>query len=398
MGGEMSSARLDSLDQLRGLVIVLMVLDHVRDFFHAGAYAGQSPLDVEHTSVLLYATRWVTHLCAPTFVFLAGVGAYLRGQRGEAKRDLAWFLVTRGLWLCVLELTFVAWLGWNMAFEPGLYSLKVIFALGASMIVLAGAIWLPHKLVAVLGGAIVALHNLTDSWQAASPLWRILHVQSAISEWSFARVNVSYPVLPWLGVMLLGYAFGPLVLSPDRRHHLVRFGLGALALFAVLRGANLYGNPTPWHAHGSWLRDLGAILDVTKYPPSLAYVLVTLGVSLLIWRALEARGIAWLAAFGAVPMFVYLIHLPVVHALSALCHQLVYGDGGFLIGERYISGGGAFIGHAFVHPASWPAQIGFPLGVVYLVWAVLVAALYPLARWYAGVKRRHRDWAWLSYL
>jgi uncharacterized membrane protein len=391
-------ARLDSLDQLRGLVIVLMALDHVRDFFHAGSFQGENPLAVDRTSAVLYATRWVTHLCAPTFVFLAGVGAYLRGQR-DGRRALSRFLVTRGLWLCVLELTVVAWLGWNLAFEPRVLGLKVIFALGASMIALAAIAWLPRRAIAGLGAAIVALHNLTDGW-VGPPLWRILHVQSRITEWSAVHVNVSYPVLPWLGVMLLGYAFGPVAeMAPARRRRLLLgSGLGALALFAVLRGANLYGDPTPWRDHGDALRDLGAILDVTKYPPSLAYVLVTLGVALVIWRALDAWPVAWLGVFGAVPMFVYLIHLPLVHALSAVVHEVVQGDGGFLVGHRYVDGGGALIGHAFVHPASWPAHPGFSLGVVYVVWLGVLAVMYPLARWYAGVRRRHRDWWWLSYL
>jgi uncharacterized membrane protein len=410
--GSPAGARLDSMDQLRGLVIVVMALDHVRDFFHAGSYQGANPLDVDHTSVVLYVTRWITHLCAPTFVFLAGVGAYWRGHRApgpftrEAKAALSRFLLTRGLWLCVLELTYVGWLGWSMSFEPRLYGLKVIFALGASMAALAGLIWLPHRVVAALGVAIVALHNLTDGWMpsgALAPLWRILHVQSPIHAWTAIRVSVSYPVLPWLGVMLLGYAFGPLAMAaaPARRRHLLRFGLGALAAFAVLRGLDLYGNPTPWVPRGDWLRSLGAMFDVSKYPPSLAYVLATLGFALLIWRWLDAaapRGLGWLTVFGAVPMFVYLLHLPLVHLLSAGFHQVLRGDGGFLIGERYVAGGGANIGHAFVRAQSWPAAPGFSLGVVYLVWIALILALYPVARWFAGVKRRHRDWWWLSYL
>ena len=410
--GDDSRARLASLDQLRGLVIVVMALDHVRDFFHTGSYRGESPLDVDHTSLVLYVTRWITHLCAPTFVFLAGVGAYWRGHRapgpftGNAKAALSRFLLTRGLWLCVLELTYVNWLGWSMSFEPRLYGLKVIFALGAAMVALAGLIWLPHRVVAALGIAIVALHNLTDGWVASgalAPVWRILHVQSPITEWTAIQVRVSYPVLPWLGVMLLGYAFGPLAMAPAavRQRWQLRFGLGALAVFAVLRGLDLYGNPTPWTAHGDWLRSFGAMVDVAKYPPSLAYVLATLGFALLIWRWLDAaapRALGWLTVFGAVPMFVYLLHLPLVHLLSAAFHQVLRGDGGFLIGTRYVAGGGANIGHAFVPAQSWPAAPGFALGVVYLVWIALVLALYPVARWFADVKRRHRDWAWLSYL
>jgi uncharacterized membrane protein len=406
--------RLDSLDQLRGLVIVLMALDHTRDFFHAGAYHAQNPLDVSQTSVVLYLTRWVTHLCAPTFVLLAGVGAFMRGHRSgaqptrAAKAELSRFLVTRGLWLVVLELTFVAWAGWFMAFAPGRYNLQVIWALGASMILLGAVIWLPRWAIAALGVAIVALHNLTDGWApedagALAPVWRLLHVPGTISELTSIRVRLTYPVLPWLGVMLLGYTLGPIAMAaPEvRRRWLVRLGIGALVAFAVLRGLNLYGNPTPWQAQDGRLRSLGAMFNVTKYPPSLNYVLATLGISMLLWRWFDGgapRALRWLSVFGAVPMFVYLLHLPLIHGLAAAVHQVVRGDGGWLIGARYLANGGGAIGGRLAEAADWPAERGFSLAIVYLVWISVIAALYPLARWFAGVKRRRRDWWWLSYL
>lgn len=405
--------RLDSLDQLRGLVIVLMALDHTRDFFHGPTFRGENPLDVGHTSVILYVTRWVTHLCAPTFVFLAGLSAFMRGHRagppGPAdKRALSRFLVTRGLWLILLELTFVSWIGWFMSIEPGRYNLQVIWALGASMVLLSALIWLPHRVVAALGIAIVALHNLTDGIApeaagALAPLWRIAHAPGLVVELLPLQVGASYALLPWLGVMLLGYAFGPVALAaPEvRRRWLLATGAGALVAFAVLRGANLYGNPTPWVAQGDWLRSLGALFNVAKYPPSLAYVLATLGISLLVWWRLERgapRALRWLAVFGAVPMFVYLLHLPLLHGLSALVHELVRGDGGWLIGERYLSNGGGAIGRRMAVAPAWPDERGFDLTVVYAVWIGVIAAMYPLARWFAGVKRRHPTWWWLSYL
>jgi uncharacterized membrane protein len=396
--------RLDSLDQLRGLVIVVMALDHVRDFFHAGAYRGESPLDVSHTSVVLYVTRWVTHLCAPTFVFLAGVSAYWRGHRHGvvvARGELSRFLLTRGLWLVLLEVTYVSWAGWYMSVEPARYNLQVIWALGGSMVVLAALVWLPHAVVAALGIAIVALHNLTDSWNLG-PAWRVLHVTGPLIDEPGLYLRIGYPLLPWVGVMLLGYAVGPLAMSsPEvRRRWLARLGLGALAAFAVLRGFNLYGNPTPWTPQGDWLRSLGAIFNVVKYPPALSYVLATLGFSLLIWRWFDRgapRALRWLAVFGSVPMFVYLLHLPLIHGLAAVIHQLVRGDGGWLIGERYLANGGGVIGGRLPHAPGWPDAPGFSLIVVYAVWLCVIAALYPLARWFAGVKRRQRWW-WLSYL
>jgi uncharacterized membrane protein len=404
--------RLASMDQLRGLVIVLMALDHVRDFFHAAAYRGENPLDVSHTSVVLYVTRWATHLCAATFVFLAGVGAYWRGHAGggsprTAKAALSRFLVTRGLWLIVLELTYVSWLGWYMSFEPAHYNLQVLWALGGSMVVLAALVWLPHPVVAMLGIAIVALHDATDGWTAAdagalAPVWQLLHLRGPLDGLAAVHVRVGYPLLPWIGVMLVGYGFGPIAMADAgvRQRWQLRLGLGALVAFAILRGGNLYGNPTPWLAQGDWLRSLGAIFDVQKYPPALDYVLATLGFSLLIWRWLDRRAprtLGWLTVFGSVPMFVYLLHLPVVHGLSAVFHQVLRGDGGWLIGARYMSNGEGTIGGRAAHAPGWPDAPGFDLAVVYLVWIGVIALLYPLARWFAEVKRRDRRW-WLSYL
>ena len=409
---EPAGPRLASMDQLRGLVIVLMALDHVRDFFHAAAYRGENPLDVDHTTGVLYATRWVTHLCAPTFLFLAGVGAYWRGHRGggfprAARAELSRFLVTRGLWLLVLELTYIAWLGWYMSFEPARYQLQVIWALGASMIVLAALIGLPHAWIAALGIAIVALHNATDRFTAAdagalAPVWQLLHLQGPLAGFASIQVRVGYPLLPWLGVLLLGYAFGPIAMAPAARRQRwqLRLGLGALAAFAILRGGNLYGDPTPWLPQRDALRSLGAIGNVQKYPPSLAYVLATLGVAMLVWRWLDRRAprtLGWLTVLGAVPMFVYLLHLPLIHGLAAAFHQVLRGDGGWLFGARYMANGGGVIGARLAHAPGWPDAPGFSLAVVYLVWIGVIALLYPLARWFAEVKRRDRRW-WLSYV
>jgi uncharacterized membrane protein len=268
-------------------------------------------------------------------------------------------------------------------------------------------VWLPHGAICALGVAIAALHNLTDGWTTAdagrlAPLWQLLHVRGALDGFTHIHVRIGYPLLPWIGVMLLGYSFGPIAMASAevRQRWQLWLGVGGLAAFAILRGGNLYGNPTPWTPQGDWLRSLGAIMQVQKYPPGLAYILVTLACSLLLWRWLDRRSprmLGWLTVFGSVPMFVYLLHLPLIHGLAAVLHQLVRGDGGWLVGARYMANGEGAIGARLPHAAGWPDAPGFSLAVVYLVWFGVIAVLYPLASWFGDIKRRHRN-RWLSYL
>jgi uncharacterized membrane protein len=347
--------RVPSIDILRGLVMVLMALDHVRDFFSAAQF---DPLDLAQTSAPLFLTRWITHFCAPTFVLLAGVSAYLTGQRCT-RPQLSWFLFTRGLWLVVLEFTLMSFVWtFNFRYDDGLY-LQVIWAIGVSMIVLAAFIHLPMPAIAVLSIAMICGHNALDgvepqSFGACGPLWSVLHVPGPIP-----HAYVSYPLIPWIGVMSLGYCIGA-----QRGVRVLYLGAASLTTFVLLRMLNAYGNPSDWTLQSSTLRTVLSFVDVQKYPPSLQYLLLTLGVALLLLFAFEsARGriSAVLETFGRVPLFFYVTHIALAHLAAVL------------IGKT------------------------FGLPVVYLAWLLVVATLYPVCRWFAAVKRRRSDW-WLSYL
>ena len=380
--------RLDSIDMLRGLVIALMVLDHTRDYFHVSAYTFD-PTDPTRTHVWLYLTRWVTHLCAPTFVFLAGVSVYLQAFNGKDKPQLARFLLSRGVWLIVLEVTVVAF-GLNFAL-PFVF-LQVIWAIGVSMILLAGVIFLPHATAAILGAVIVAGHQLLapivpEQAGAFAPLWTLMfEVGPAPVVGGF----VAYPAIPWFGVMCLGYALGPVfVREPAQRNRtLLGLALGAIAVFLVLRAINVYGDQAPWSVQASVPASMMSFFNVSKYPPSLQYVLITLGVSLLCLLAFQRlRGLLarMLLAYGRTPLFTYVLHIYVVHVASLLVAVLAGFPAAYHVN---------FLADPFrLVKAGW----GFNLLVVYIAWLAILAALYPASRWFAEVKRRRREW-WLSYL
>lgn len=387
-------ARLASLDILRGLVIVFMILDHVRDFLHADA-ARFDPLDPTRTTALLFATRWITHLCAPTFVFLAGTSAWLQRARGKSTRALSRLLLTRGAWLVLLELTVIGF-GWSFSI-PFLIFLQVIWAIGCALMALAACVWLPRTAVLALGVAIIAGHNLLDPltperWGAWANLWTALHVPGVWRHDGVPYVLDVYPLLPWCGVLLFGYGMGPVFLLPAARRErlLVGLGLAMLAAFLVLRYFNTYGNPDPWQPQPTAAQSLMAFLRVEKYPPSLCYVLVTLGPVLALipllerWRGPPAR---FFMAFGAVPLFAYVLHIYIAHALAVL---LRLATGQSLAGQFDQM-------RVLVTDPTLLAGSGFPLAVVYAAWLAIVLALYPLCRWYAAVRARRRDW-WLSYL
>ena len=377
-----AGVRVASIDVLRGFVMVLMALDHVRDYFSA---ARLDALDLTQTSVPLFLTRWITHFCAPTFVMLAGVSAYLiskRCTRGELTR----FLATRGVWLVVLEVTVVnaAW-AFNLSYEHGVF-LQVIWAIGVSMIVLAALVHLPAPLIAAVAVVMIAGHNLFDgvapeSFGEFAWLWSLLHVQSPIPV-GF----VAYPLIPWIGVMALGYVLGAVyeLDPPRRRMQLFRWGAAALVLFVLLRVLNGYGDPRPWSVQPSAAHTLLSFLNVEKYPPSLLYLLLTLGAGMLALAALEnARGslAAMLRTFGRVPLFFYVAHIALAHLAAGLV-ALMAGLGVNVLTNVFVFA-----------PEGW----GFGLPVVYLAWVLVIATLYPACRWYAEVKRRRTDW-WLSYL
>jgi uncharacterized membrane protein len=390
--------RNDAVDLLRGLVMVLMALDHVRDFFTN--HPGDPAANLATTTAGLFVTRWVTHFCAPVFVFLAGAGVYLAGARGKPKSELARFLLTRGLWLVVVELTLVRW-GWFFDVGYGFSVLQVIWALGVSMIVLAALIFLPVRAVAAFGAALVVGHNLLDGVHAADlgaagPLWNLLHESGMLHPFGRALLVV-YPLVPWVGVMALGYASGVVLTRPpdERRRVLVRLGAALTLAFVVLRAVNHYGDPHPWTAQRSPLFTAFAFLACTKYPPSLDYLLMTLGPAILLLGVVDARlGRAgqtprWarpFVTFGRVPFFYYVLHVPLVHGLAVALGAATMG-----------AAGANAIAHKILLPDAESARVGFPLGVVYLAWIVVVLLLYPACKWFAGVKARSRS-AWLSYL
>ena len=375
-------ARVASIDILRGLVMVLMALDHVRDFFTDVRF---DPLDLSQTTAALFLTRWITHFCAPTFVLLAGVSAYLTG-RSCTRAELSRFLWTRGLWLVVLEVTLMS-LVWtfNVRYDHGLF-LQVIWAIGVSMLVLAALVHLPMPQIAAFSLLIIGGHNLLDgiepqSFGAWAPLWSLLHVQEPIP-YGF----VAYPLIPWIAVMSLGYCIGSLFdLERERRRQwFVYLGAGSLTLFVLLRATNVYGDPIDWTLQSTTVRTLLSFVDVQKYPPSLQYVLLTLGAALLSLAALESvRGkfAEVLRTFGRVPLFFYVLHVALAH-LAAGIVGLATGFGTALLSGDFMQ---------------VPQQWGFGLPVVYLAWLLVIATLYPACRWFAAVKRRRDDW-WLSYL
>ncbi len=372
-----SSSRLAALDVWRGAVMALMALDHTRDFVHE-AVGRYDPTNLMRASPALFLTRWITHLCAPAFSLLAGGGAYLALARGQNRAALSRFLALRGLLLIALEVTWVRF-GWQLGWDYRETTLlQVIWALGCSMIALAGLAWLPSRLVGLIGAILIAGHNLLDSVHpgggpALRALWLILHERGTFAIAYRYRFEVLYPILPWIGVMAAGFGLGELftLARPARRRALLGWGLALTAAFVALRAAGFYGDPQPWTARGGPLYQALAFLNCEKYPPSLLYLLMTLGPTLLALAWLDgARG--WLAdalaTLGRVPLFFYLAHLPFAHMLAVILGM--------------VTGRGLY---------------AFPLWVVYAMWLVALGALYPLCRWYAGVKRRHPGGA-LRYL
>jgi uncharacterized membrane protein len=381
--------RIDSVDVLRGLVMVIMALDHTRDYFSNARF---DPLDLARTTPALFFTRWITHFCAPVFVFLAGTGAFLSGARGRAKRDLSRFLWTRGLWLVVVEVTIVSF-GWSFDFGLHDIALQVIWVIGWSMVVLAALVRLPTAAVGGIGVAIIALHNLLDPIRPErfgdfGWAWKIVHVASwaPIASPGGHRFMLIYPLVPWIGVMAAGYAFGSVFTwdSARRKRFLALCGSGLVLLFVALRWSNVYGDPHPWAVQKNGVYTLLSFVNCEKYPPSLLYLLMTLGPAILLLALLErpAGSIASkTCVYGRVPFFYYVLHIPLIHGMAVAVFYAKYGP--------------AILGYGPANPP--PADFGFGLPLVYLFWAAAVAILYRPCRWFAGLKARRRD-VWLSYL
>lgn len=405
MTANSSAQRISEIDMLRGLVIVLMALDHTRDYFHAGAFQ-YNPLDPEQTTPWLYITRWITHLCAPTFVFLAGVSAFLQLTKGKTTASLSLFLLTRGVWLIVLEATLISF-GWSFGFPFALF-LQVIWAIGWSLITLAALVWLPRMTVLASGVAIIAGHNVLDPINAgdldggAALLWTFLHDGGPIFVGEQPIGLMGYPILPWIGIAAFGYGLGAVFTQEPARRDRQVFVLGAvmLVLFVVLRWFNAYGDPPfatgpeaiarVWTEQSTLTAQLMVFFDVQKYPPSLQFTLVTLGVVFVLWPLLtRVRGPvrSVLNTFGAVPFFFYLLHIYLIHALAIAAHALA---------GKPTDGLWNYLINVFTRPELFEGM-GFTLPWVYVAWVVVLALLYPLCRYWQQLKARRRDW-WLSYL
>jgi uncharacterized membrane protein len=389
------SKRIVSIDLLRGIVMILMVLDHVRDYFHAYSYQFDA-LDLGHTSVPIFFTRWITHFCAPIFMFLAGISAYLYGSKRTLK-ELSFFLFTRGLWLVFAEL-FIVTFGWT--FDPfyHIYVLQVIWAFGICMMVLSVLIFLDRRLLLGIGILLIAAHNLLDGVHvtgggAGAIFWSFLHDQRFFS-FGHSTFLVGYPIIPWIGIIVTGYCLGSLY-SPQydaakRRKTLLALGLGALLLFVALRFTNLYGDPFPWSVQRNAVFTFLSFIKVLKYPPSLLYILMTLGPALVFLSLAEEKLNSFtekISTFGRVPMFYYLVHIFFIHLLAMAAVVASGHKWSDMVVRTWVTSSPELKGY------------GFSLPVVYAIWLGTVIVLYPLCKAYDKYKRNHQgQYWWLSYL
>lgn len=398
--------RIYSIDLLRGVVMMIMLIDHTREFVHAGAMQFD-PTDLSKTSVAVFLTRWITHYCAPTFVFLAGTSIFLQKLNGKSNAELSRFLWTRGLWLVILEFTLVRFgIVFNLDYSASFGMVQVIWVIGVSMIVMAALIYLPVKVVGGVGVAMIVMHNLLDRFQVppetafmgtpAPDLSQIMilifHQQGVVPIPGTSGVFVAYPLIPWIGVMAAGYAFGTLYAKEreQRRKWLMMLGVTMTLLFVVIRLTNAYGDPSAWATQETPGFTFLSFLNTTKYPPSLLFLLMTLGPAMLVLALtdkIDGKAI-WeriCITFGRVPMFFYILQWFTAHLSGVVLSWLAGKDIRYFFGNPMASG----------QPP--PADAGFPLWVVYAAWAVGLFILYPLCAWWGGLKRRNKHWA-LSYL
>lgn len=390
--------RLKSVDALRGAVMIIMALDHVRDFIHRGAMS-QSPLVLATTTPILFMTRWVTHICAPVFMFTAGIGAYFYWKNGRTRAQLSAFLVTRGLWLIVLEIT-VMRLAYNFNLDQSYpFLLLILWGLGLCMIVLGLLVWLPIPLLAAISVATIVLHHLADGIDArrlgwAEPLGYVLH---QVGGFPFAgHVFITpYPLVPWVAVMALGFCFGPILELPSekRQRIMFRIGIGVVIAFLVVRLVNRYGDGEPWSWADSALYTVLWFLNTTKYPPSLQFLLMTLGPALILLSYFDRRSFSRtnpLIVFGRVPLFYFVWHFIAAHIAAFVLAVVAYGSAAFTFMRQPVPSMGG-------DASAFPPNFGWDLWVAYAVWMTIVVALYPACRWFASLKERKREW-WLSYL
>ncbi|WP_303315803.1 heparan-alpha-glucosaminide N-acetyltransferase domain-containing protein [Flavivirga abyssicola] len=390
------STRIESIDILRGVVMVIMALDHVRDYFHYGSFFS-NPTNLETTTPFLFFTRFITHYCAPVFIFLAGTSAFLYGSN-KTKPQSFKFLFTRGLWLVFLEIVlnnFIWWFDISYSF----IGLQVIWAIGLSMIFLSFLIYLPRKIILLIGFILITGHNLLDSitmqgTSFESIVWYILHQSNFIPVSSTRMVAFAYPILPWIGLMSLGYCLGSMYTKgfdiEIRKKWLVRIGVASVCLFFVIRGLNVYGDLVPWSTQDTATKTVLSFFNVTKYPPSLAYILITIGPALLFLYGIEAvknKVTDFFLIFGRVPLFYYFLHILVIHSV-AIIGLIISGDDW----QKMILDMNAW------NTGSLASGYGYSLFVVYLLWAGLITLLYFPSKKYMIHKANNKDKWWLSYL
>jgi len=390
-----TSYRIDSIDLLRGLVMIIMALDHTRDFFHKDAWT-DDPLNLATTTPILYFTRWITHLCAPIFVFLAGSGAYFQSLR-KSKKQLSLFLIKRGLWLFFIEIVVL-----NFAFSFDvhyrLFVLQTIWSIGISMIILGLMIWLPYIAIFLTALLIVLGHNILDFYEKnnPSPGWwyDLIHRPGQHTLWDNHSLFIFYPFLPWAGLMMMGYCFGKLFLKfegVDRKKMLLWLGFGVIAFFILLRATNAYGDPGHWSTQKNGLYTFFSFMKVQKYPPSLLYMCATVGIGIL-FLALTGNiknGLTkFITVYGRVPFLYYILHFFLIHLVSAIC----YLSRGHSFAEGLKAQQGGFVPQ-FLAPGE-----GYSLLTVYIIWICIVLSLYPVCKWFSDYKQAHRDKWWLSYL
>jgi uncharacterized membrane protein len=380
-------ARLESVDVVRGVIMIIMALDHTRDFFGAP----DSPTNLATASIALFVTRWITNICAPVFFLLTGTGAWL-SLRKRTRPELSRFLFTRGLWLIFLDLVLFRCLAVQFNFDYHTTVITVLWALGWAMIVLSMLVHLPPSVVTTFGVVMIVTHNLLDSIKFANPLWSILHSPNIILTTPGHIVFLAYPLIPWIGVTAVGYGLGQIYAwEPNRRQaFLLRLGLGLTIGFVMLRAINIYGDPSRWATQHTPTYTVLSFLNTTKYPPSLLFLLMTLGPALLLLWSVDThtpRLLRPALIIGKVPMFYYLIHFALIHVLAVILCYARYGHIHWM-----------FESPDLAHfPITQPPGWGLTLPFVYLIWAVVILAMYPLCRWCAALKQRSNN-PLLSYL
>ena len=381
--------RIESIDILRGIIMLIMAIDHIRDFFHLGY---PEPTNLAVTTPILFFTRWITHFCAPTFVFLSGVSAYLAGMR-RTKKELSIFLIKRGLWLIFVEFAVITF---AMTFDPGYHKLifQVIWAIGGSMILLGLLVWAPLPVIGAIGAIIFFGHNVFDHMDMGA-IGKTLYWKALVSANGFSVLwpvgngrflIVGYALLPWTGVMLIGYVYGSLykrsVDALKRRKLLLITGLSLFTLFLLLRAFNIYGDPAPWSVQKTTALSIISFFNVTKYPCSLVYLSMTLGITITILSLSESiknKFTAILIVYGNVPFFYYVCHWYLIRFIMLIS---LYSQG---FSYKDMSHGFSITG------------FGYSLGGVYVIWIIVIVTLYFPCRWFSQYKKTHTQW-WLSYL